>query len=124
MTQMKGRRLLSRHVDINTAVPLTDCEYNLNMTNVTFEEEGVPVNRRPVRSAGGAPAWVVAHSNGMVKNETQASVILVAFVVFSVFVCYVILSSQTGTEAVIEAPAGYEVVRPQNAPPRLAPIRQ
>lgn len=93
------------------------------MSNVTFDEETISPSRRPVKSAGGAPAWVVANSGGMIKNETQASMVLVGFIVLALFVCYVILSSQSGSGAVIEAPAGYEVVRPQNAPPRLAPVR-
>ena len=93
------------------------------MVNVTFDEERISPGRRPQKSAGGAPAWVVAHSGGMIKNETQASMVLVGFIVLSLFACYMILSSQAKSEAVIEAPAGYEVVRPLNAPPRLAPTR-
>ena len=97
--------------------------YNKSMSNVTFDEETISPTRRPQKSAGGAPAWVVAHSAGMIKNETQASMALVGFIVIALFICYVILSSQNENGAVVEAPAGYEVVRPQNAPPRLAPVR-
>jgi hypothetical protein len=93
------------------------------MSNVTFEEEVISPGRRPVKSAGGIPTWLVAHSGGIIKNETQASLVLMAFIVTSLFICYVLLSSQVGSEAVVEAQDGYEVVRPQNAPPRLAPTR-
>lgn len=93
------------------------------MTNVTFEEDRIAAGRRPQKSGRGIPGWIVSHSGGMIKNESQASVVLVIFVIVALFASYKVLTSQSGTKASLVAPPGYEVVTPQNGPPRLAPVR-
>ncbi len=91
--------------------------------NVTFEEDNVSSRRYASKNASGLTTWVVTHSGGFIKNEKQAAIVLVLFIVLSFFIIFKLISSQAGDAATVEARPGYEVVTPQNAPPRLVPIK-
>lgn len=63
--------------------------------------------------------WVIKYSGGYVKDEQQAHYVLIGFVVMSFFITFFILFSSSTNKANIEAPPGYEIIYPENEPPRL-----
>ena len=66
--------------------------------------------------------WVMKVSGGMIKSETQANYFLLGFVAVGGVVIFIMLSNLGGTKPKFEAPAGYHIVYPQNAPARLEKI--
>lgn len=63
--------------------------------------------------------WVMKYSGGFVKDEKQASYVLVGFVAVAVVVVISFLFSGGGSKAKLEAPPGQKIIYPENAPPRL-----
>ncbi len=66
--------------------------------------------------------WVMKVSGGMIKSETQANYFLLGFVLVACIAIFIMLSNLGGTKPKFEAPAGYRVVYPPNAPARLEKI--
>jgi len=63
-----------------------------------MEEEATSTRAVPVRK-GGIPAWLVANSGGVLKDERQASVFLLGCsVVLLAFAAFTLLSGMSGPE--------------------------
>jgi len=85
-------------------------------TGVKFEEYRAPRSFYP-----GTPKiiqWVIKYSGGLVKDEKQASYVLIGFFVLAVII-FSILVFSGGKEAEIKAPPGQRIIYPENEPPRL-----
>lgn len=86
---------------------------------VTFGEEEF---KRPTFSAPSRGStfgdMVIKYSGGLVRNERQASYVLIGFVVFCLLFIPFFLSMGP-EEATIEAPRGNKVLYPSDGPPRL-----
>ena len=63
--------------------------------------------------------WVIKYSGGYVKDEKQATYVLIGFVALAIIVVFIFLFSGGGNKAKFEAPPGQKIIYPENAPPRL-----
>ncbi|MDP2704236.1 MAG: hypothetical protein Q8P01_03350 [bacterium] len=62
---------------------------------------------------------VIKYSGGYVKDEKQATYVLIGFVALAIVVVIIFLFSGGGSGAKFEAPPGQKIIYPENAPPRL-----
>jgi len=63
--------------------------------------------------------WVIKYSGGVVKDEKQASYVLIGFVVVAIVVSLFLFFGGRESKAKFEAPPGQKIIYPENAPPRL-----
>jgi len=61
--------------------------------------------------------WLIKYSGGLIKNEKQASHVLIGFVVLAIIISLFLFFG--GKKAEIEAPPGQKIIYPPNEPPRL-----
>lgn len=63
--------------------------------------------------------WVIKYSGGYIKDDKQASYVLIGFVAIAIIIVSIFLFSGGGNKAKFEAPPGQKIIYPENAPPRL-----
>jgi len=63
--------------------------------------------------------FIKNHSGGIIKNEKQASYVLIGFVVVAFIIMFIFLFIGGGGKAKFKAPPGQKIIYPKNAPPRL-----
>ena len=86
-------------------------------TGVKFEEYRASRSYYP-----GTPKiiqWVIKYSGGLVKDEKQASYVLIGFVAVAIIIVLFLVFSGGGGKTEIKAPPGQRIIYPENAPPRL-----
>ncbi|HBB56469.1 TPA: hypothetical protein DEW47_01885 [Patescibacteria group bacterium] len=62
---------------------------------------------------------VMKYSGGYIKDEKQASYVLLGVVAVAIVIAIIFLFSGGGSKAKLEAPPGQKIIYPENAPPRL-----
>ena len=89
-------------------------------TRVTFEED--ELNRSATLKAtqiAGIPGFLINHSFGVIKTPRQANIFMIVATIILVAISNLVLKNDEGGLETYEPPAGYEVITPTNAPPRL-----
>ena len=87
-------------------------------TGVKFE--GEQQYARPYYS--GTPKiiqLVMKYSGGYIKDEKQASYVLLGFVAVAIIISLFLIFGGGGNKAEFKAPPGQKIIYPENAPPRL-----
>lgn len=95
-------------------------DQNNGIPTVRFEEDQW---QRPDQAASLEPSkttqWILRHSGGLLKTETQVTYALIASIAVMVILMGIILFSGGGGNATFKAPPGQKILYPANAPPRL-----
>lgn len=68
----------------------------------------------------GLPSWLISHSAGLLKNESQAHIVIFVYLLAAFVVTYVLFTDTTVAE--IKAPTGYEIIDDGKSPPYLKPL--
>ena len=63
--------------------------------------------------------WTIKCSGGLIKDEKQASYVLISFIVVAIIISLVLVFGGRGSETKIEAPSGQRIIYPSDEPPRL-----
>jgi antibiotic biosynthesis monooxygenase (ABM) superfamily enzyme len=87
----------------------------------SFDEETVSVSSRQKTERQGMTDWLVTHSGGFIKNQAQAKVFLLAFIVVA-FIVIVVLNFGGSSAGEIKAPPGRQIINEPGVPPRLSPL--
>src|SRR3989344_2389326 len=94
-------------------------EYN-EPPRMTFEgDEWQSPTRFQSQQTPAIVRWVVQYSGGYVKDEKQATYVLVGFAAAAIVIASILWFRGGGSEAKFEAPPGQRIIYPQNEPPRL-----
>lgn len=93
---------------------------NNEQTEVRFENEsfGRPIQSLKIQTPR-MVQWIIKFSNGYIKNEKQATYILIGFIVIAVIITSLFVLTNKRDKAELKAPFGYKIIYPENAPPRL-----
>jgi len=59
------------------------------------------------------------YSGGYIKNEKQASYVLIGFVAVAIIITLFLFFGSGGNKAEFKAPLGQKIIYPENEPPRL-----
>jgi len=97
-----------------------DLSHVLDDSSSRVKFEGEQQHRRPRYSdTPKIIQWVIKYSGGYIKDENQASYVLLGFVVLAIVVSLFLFFGGGGNEAEFKAPPGQKIIYPENAPPRL-----
>jgi hypothetical protein len=86
---------------------------------VVFEDQNTVARMRSVSRHSKITAFIIDKSGGLIKNSTQANILMWAFIVVAIFVCYALLADNKTDFEDYQPPEGYKIVTPTNAPPRI-----
>ena len=94
---------------------------NFNQTgNVTFETDASIPQASLKKSSMSLFDVIIKLSGGTIADEKSARLVCVGVIVLAcILIPYIVSLSMQHHEVKMVAPAGYEIVYPPNAPPRL-----
>lgn len=93
------------------------------MSDLLFQEEEYQVARKmKVQQKPKSVTWLMIHSGGLLKNEAQAQLVLIVFVILTLAFSFYLLATIGAAEVEVVAPPGRIIEYPEDGPPRLRPM--